>query len=128
MSTSRAIAGSWLLFCAGCIGIPASVEASGSGVTTGRQTQTVRCGADATLDRYLAGAGGVAITISDGAHRKIYDDVAGVTGEINDSRDVSGDSGTWTFSVDPDGFAGQFKITLQCFAWVVDAVAPEPSL
>lgn len=105
----------------GCVELPDSAEASGSGVSTGRQVQSVRCGSDATLDRYLAGAGSAMIEIVDGAHHTIYRDESGVTGEVSDSRDVAGSPGLWTFSVDAAGFAGQFKITLSCHAWVIGA-------
>jgi hypothetical protein len=122
----RALAASCIVLCAGCVEFPASVEARGSGVTTGRDVQTVHCGSSATLERYLAGAGGVAIAISDGGRRTIYDDLAAVTGQLDDSRDISGAPGVWTFSVDPGGFAGQFAITLSCHAIFVGTAAPEP--
>ncbi|HEX3763294.1 MAG TPA: hypothetical protein VHW23_31585 [Kofleriaceae bacterium] len=111
--------------CAGCIELPDSAEASGSGVSTGPQVQSVRCGTDATLERYLAGAGSARIEIVDGAHRTIYRDESGVTGEVSDARDVSGTPGEWTFTVDAAGFAGQFKITLSCHAWEIGAADPQ---
>jgi hypothetical protein len=129
MSMTRGIAATWFAVCAGCVDLPASAEADGSGVSTDVQTQTVHCGSSATLERYLAGGGGMEIQISDGAHRMIYQDAAGVAGEVNDSRELDGAAGAWTFSVDPAGFAGQFKITLQCHAWFVgDAAPPGASL
>jgi len=125
MWSSRAIAAAWCAACAACIDLPASVEASGSGVSTGQQRQTVGCGGSATLDRYLAGGGGpVAITILDGAGRAIYDDHTAVNGEVNDSRQVGGTSGLWTLAVNPEGFAGQFKIALHCHSWLVNAAPP----
>lgn len=121
MSICRGLAVAWLVMCTACVELPDSAEASGSGVSTGLQIQSVRCGSDATLDRYLAGAGGAMIEILDGAHRTIYRDESGVTGEVSDSRDVAGTPGLWTLSVDPAGFAGQFKITLSCHAFVIGA-------
>lgn len=109
----RGLAAACLLMSA-CIELPASAEASGSGVTTGLQIQSVHCGAGATLDRYLAGAGSAVIAVLDGDHRTVYSDESGVTGEVNDTRDVAGNPGLWMLSVNPAGFAGQFKITLQC--------------
>jgi hypothetical protein len=118
----RGIAASCVALCAGCIDVPASAEATGSGVATGLQLQTLHCGSSATLDRYLAGGGGpVAISISDGAHQTIYADDTALNGQLSDSRQVDGVSGVWTLSVKPEGFAGQFKITLQCHAWFVGA-------
>lgn len=107
-----------------CVEFPDSAEASGSGVSTGLQIQSVHCGSDATLDRYLAGAGSARIEILDGAHHAIYRDESGVTGEVDDSRDVAGAPGLWMLSVDPAGFAGQFKITLSCHAW---GIGDEPT-
>lgn len=102
----------WLALCAGCV--PSSVEASGSGLTTGLVTQTISCGTSATVDRYAAGAGDVAITVFDGDHHPVFDDGANVSGEVDDTRDVDGVPGTWRLTVDPQGLAGQFKITLSC--------------
>jgi hypothetical protein len=116
----RGLAAASVALCA-CVELPASAEASGSGVSTGRQVQSVRCGSDATLERYLAGAGGPLTEILDGGHHTIYRDESGVTGEVSDSRDVAGAPGLWTLSVDPAGFAGQFKITLSCHAFVIGA-------
>lgn len=116
----RGVAAACVALCA-CVELPASVEVSGSGVSTGPQIQSVRCGSDATLDRYLAGAGGPRIEILDGAHETIYRDASGVTGEVSDSRDVAGRPGLWTLSVDAAGFAGQLKITLSCHAFVIGA-------
>jgi hypothetical protein len=122
----RRLAAASLVTCAACVELPDSAEASGSGVSTGLQIQSVHCGSDATLDRYLAGAGSARIEILDGAHHSIYRDESGVTGEVDDSRDVAGVPGLWMLSVNPAGFAGQFKITLQCHDWVVDAEPAEP--
>jgi hypothetical protein len=119
MSMFRALAAGCFVMCAGCLDVPDSAEATGSGVSSGVERQTVRCGSSATLDRYAAGSGGVAIQIVDGAQQLVYKDTASVTGEINDSLDLEGTGGSWTFLVDPNGFAGQFKITLQCHAWFV---------
>ena len=94
--------------------LPDSAEASGSGVSTGVQIQSVHCGASATLDRYLAGAGSALIAVLDGDQRTVHSDQSGVTGEVSDSRDLAGGPGLWMLSVHPAGFAGQFKITLQC--------------
>jgi hypothetical protein len=116
----RGVAAACVALCA-CVELPASAEASGSGVSTGLQVQSVRCGSDATLDRYLAGAGGPLIEILDGGHHTIYRDESGVTGEVSDSRDIAGAPGRWTLAVDPAGFAGQFKITLSCHAVVIGA-------
>ncbi len=99
--------------CAGCVS--SSIEASGSGTASEMQTQTVECGPAVSLDRYVAGAGGVGITVFDGDHHPVYDDSSNVTGEVNDSRDLDGASGTWRLTVDPQGVAGQFKIQLNCF-------------
>lgn len=135
MSICRGLVTAWFVICAGCIELPDSAEASGSGVSTGLPVQSVRCGSGATLDRYLAGAGSAMIEILDGAHHSIYRDESGVTGEVSDSRDVAGDPGEWTLSVDPAGFAGQFKITLSCHAWGIGearssapALAPQPTV
>ncbi len=98
---------------AGCL-LPGSVDVSGSGESTGLVTQTLHCEGSATVDRYEAGSGGVHITVSDGTHAPAYNDSAEVTGEINDSHDLEGAPGTWQLAVDPQGFAGQFKITLSC--------------
>ena len=43
-----------------------------------------------------------------------------VAGEIEDSHDLHGEAGYWTFTVDPAGFAGQFKITLDCHSVFID--------
>jgi hypothetical protein len=115
----HAVAAAWFALCAGCVEFPDSAEASGSGVSTGLQIQTVHCGANATLDRYLAGSGSAMIAILDGAHHTIYSDESGVTGELSDSREVAGAPGMWMLSVNPAGFAGQFKIALECHDWVV---------
>jgi len=103
------------LMASACLELPETAEASGSGVSTGLQIQSVHCGASATLERYLAGSGSALIAVLDGDHRTVYSDESGVTGEVNDSRDVAGSPGLWMLSVHPAGFAGQFKITLQCF-------------
>ena len=104
-----------LLVCllAGCL-LPDSAEVSGSGVTSERQVQTVRCATDATLDRYAAGGGAISIRVFDGDGRKVYDDASSVAGQIDDTRDLGGGVGTWTLAVDAEGFAGQFKISLAC--------------
>jgi hypothetical protein len=98
---------------AGCL-LPGSVEVSGSGASSGLVVQKLSCESGETLDRYEAGAGAVRITVSDGLHAPAYNDFSDVTGEVNDSRDLGGTSGTWQLAVDAGGFAGQFKITLTC--------------
>lgn len=125
MSIRHALVAAYFAMCAGCIEPPDSAEASGSGVSNGPQIQSVRCGSDATLDRYLAGAGSAMIEILDGAHQTIFRDGSGVTGEVSDSRDVSGAPGQWTLTVDAAGFAGQFKITLSCHAWQIGVADPQ---
>jgi hypothetical protein len=68
------------------------------------------------------------VTISDGADHAIYHDQIHIEGEINDSRRVDGASGAWTLSVNPEGFAGRFRITLQCDDWRVIARAGRDEL
>jgi hypothetical protein len=102
-----------VIACAGCVA-PGSVEASGSGVTTGLQAQDLECPASGTLDRYLAGGGALGISVRDGNGQSVFGDGSGVTGEINDSQALDGAPGEWRLVVDPEGFAGQFKITLSC--------------
>jgi hypothetical protein len=99
----------------GCaLGIPQSAEVDGSGQSDAPQVQTASCGSLATLDRYFAGSGDADIEVLDGAGKAIYDTPAAVTGEVNDQVNLSGSPGTWTLNVSPNGFAGQFKVTLQC--------------
>jgi len=127
MSICRGLAVACLVTCTACVELPDSAEAAGSGVSTGLQIQSVHCGSDATLDRYLAGAGSAMIEVLDGAHHSIYRDESGVTVEIDGSRDVAGASGLWMLSVNPAGFAGQFKITLSCHAWEIGAERAGPT-
>jgi hypothetical protein len=113
MSIAACVAGFVAVASAACI-LPESAEVDGSGETTGTQMQTLDCWS-ASLERYAAGAGGIDITVTDGDGRPIYHDDSEVTGEVNDSHDVGGAGGTWALIVDAEGFAGQFKITLQCY-------------
>jgi hypothetical protein len=96
------------------VGIPSSAEIDGTGESSGPQTQTASCGTFATLDRYFAGSGDADIQVTDGAGKSIYETPADVTGEINDQVNLTGAAGTWTLTVSPSAFAGQFKVTLQC--------------
>lgn len=100
----------------GCaLSVPNSVEVDGSGLSTGTETRTATCGTFAQLDRYLAGGGGgVDITVKDARGNVVFHDPSIVTGEINDQQNLTGAAGTWTLVVDPNGFSGQFKVTLDC--------------
>ena len=100
--------------CTGCLSLPGSVEVTSSGEATGLDTQELDCGTRASLDRYAAGSGPLWITVGDGTLQPAYNGNDEVTGEIDDSHDLSGNSGTWKLAVNAPGFAGQFKITLSC--------------
>ncbi len=104
----------FIIILSGCALDAGSVEVTGSGLSEGVQTRTITCESGTTLQRYEAGSGAVAITLTDGAGQKVFNDAVGGAGEINDQQQVTGHPGTWTMSVDPGGFAGQFKITLEC--------------
>jgi hypothetical protein len=91
-----------------------SAEVTGSGATTTHAHETLQCGSQVTLDRYLAGAGVVEVTILDGDGGTVFHVDDNVAGEISDSRDLGGAGGAWALKVDVDGFAGQFKIELAC--------------
>jgi hypothetical protein len=113
-----------LLFCgclaalsvAGCtIGVPESAEIDGSGVGSGPESQTVSCGTSTSLETYTAGGGGgLQITVLDGEGRRVYNGGSDVQGEADNTQQVDGAPGTWTLSVDAEGFSGQFKVTLGC--------------
>jgi hypothetical protein len=99
---------------AGCsIGLPSSAEIDGSGVSALPQSQTASCGTFATLDRYVAGSGSAQIQVTDGSGHSVYDQPAEITGEINDSQQLTGVAGTWTLAVAGD-LSGQWKFTLEC--------------
>jgi hypothetical protein len=93
---------------------PDSAEVDGSGVAGGAETRTVSCGSSATLDRYFAGSGPADIQVTDGTGKSVFSTPTDVTGELNDQQQLAGAAGTWTMTVDAEGFAGQFKVTLQC--------------
>lgn len=114
MSMCHVIAACCVVACAGCL-LPESAEVEGSGVTSGEQVQSVSCGPNGTIDRYLAGDGEVSIKVTDGEGHVVYEDNGGVSGEVNDSHGVAGWPGSWTFDVDPGGFAGQLRVSLQCY-------------
>jgi hypothetical protein len=119
MNLRSILIGSFLstLFLSGCVvsGFPESAEVDGSGDTTTKQTQSVRCGSFGIVDRYLAGGDGdVSIQVIDGAGKTVLESRPDVNGEINDSLNVAGRPGDWKLVVDAEGFAGQFKISLQC--------------
>jgi hypothetical protein len=110
LTTAAALASS-----ACALGLPSSAEVDGSGVGSGGpQTRTASCGSFAQLDDYAAGSGGVSIQVTDGDGKMVFSDENPVTGEVNNQQNLSGAPGTWTLVVDGDGFAGQFKITLDC--------------
>jgi len=97
---------------AGCV-IPDTVEIDASGVADGIDIRTIDCGASTTIQRYAAGGGGLDIAVLDGAGHVVYAGNVPV-GEVDDMQDIDGDAGTWTLRVKGEGFAGQFKISLQC--------------
>ncbi len=97
----------------GCLSQTAEVD--GSGVSSGGQVQSVHCETNTTLERYLAGSGGIGIKVFDGGNTVVFGGDAEITGESDTSSDLVGAPGEWRLVVDPGGFAGQFKITLSCW-------------
>jgi hypothetical protein len=95
---------------------PQSAEIDGSGVSSGKQTKSISCTNTITsLDRDLSGSGAPTIQVTDGSGKTVYsDDGTDVQGSVDDSQSISGANGTWTLTVDPQGFSGTLKITLHC--------------
>jgi spore coat protein U-like protein len=91
-----------------------SVELDASGASLTSQTRTLTCGDVVKLDRNIAGTGGISLKVTDGANNQVFQDNSDAAGQVTDSQDLTGKPGDWTITLDPSGFAGQFKVTLSC--------------
>jgi hypothetical protein len=98
----------------GCAVNANSVDVSGSGVSDGTQSRLIECQTGVTLTRYEAGGGPISVMVTDGAGHRVFEDDTTIAGEVSDDQALPGTAGSWSLSVDPTAFSGQFKITLQC--------------
>jgi hypothetical protein len=115
-AASALICGCAALSCfVGCGSGQPTAEVDGSGFGNGPESQTVSCGTTASLERNLTGGvGTVSVTVLDGKSNTVYQNSNAIAGTTDDTQELSGSSGTWTLVVNPQDFAGQYKITLQC--------------
>jgi hypothetical protein len=97
-----------------CTNLPSQASIEGDAPGTGPQTQTASCGALVELDLDLSGTGSVSILVTDGSGRKVFDNDSPITGNLNTTDNVTGIAGTWTLTVDPTDFDGNFNVELSC--------------
>lgn len=97
-----------------CTNIPSQASIEGDSPGTGPQTQTASCGALVELDLNLTGTGAISIKVTDGSGRTVFANDGPVNGNLDTTDNLSGVTGTWTLTVDPTDFDGNFNIELSC--------------
>jgi hypothetical protein len=102
------------LLASGCTNLPSDVTLEGAGPQQGLQTQTATCSTLVELDRDLSGSGPVSITVTDGAGHTVYFNDDDVTGNIDDTSNLTGLTGTWTITLDASAFDGSYNVELSC--------------
>jgi hypothetical protein len=99
---------------AGCTNFPSQSSLEGAGPQQGVQMQTATCSTLVVLDWNLTGNGPVSITVTDGAGHTVYANDNNVDGNVDNSTNLTGTTGTWTLALDASEFDGNYNVEIQC--------------